>query len=218
MSKKIFICVIILLLVFYYVSITYVVYNNNTEQELIHQIINIDQHTTNTDECNDNRSDDLADHKSETMFLLKDKQETTSYVTSFAPSGFDCIIKIPCIDLEKIVYTGNEREIQLQNYFLITAAEDMTYSNGGNYIICGHDSQLYGHSLNRLDEIQIGEQVFIYWENEIHEYRTFSKKYESMTNTSSFCKQTEKRELTIISCAKHIGSDQYIVIRCELNK
>ena len=37
-----------------------------------------------------------------------------------------------------------------KNLFLITADAHMRYKNGGNYIICGHASKLYGHSLNRL--------------------------------------------------------------------
>ncbi len=217
MNKKYWLCFILLVLVGYYLSISSSIYNNHAERDLIHQMIHIEQHKIGTDERNHDRTDDLScfEFEKKNLCLDKDDQETTSNIVPAVPNGFDCIIKIPCIDLEKIVYTGNTREIQLQNYNLITAAADMTYSHGGNYIICGHNSQLYGHSLNRLDEVLVDELVYIYWKDKIHQYRIISKEYEDMMNTSKFCKQTEKRELTIISCAKHIGPDQYIVIRCK---
>lgn len=132
------------------------------------------------------------------------------------PIGFDCIVSIPSINLEKIVYTGAVRDKQLQQYNLITSAEDMFYKNGGNYIICGHNSQLYGHSLNRLKELRIGEYVYIYSENDIHRYEIYSIEYEIMSDTSTFCAQTEHREITIISCARYAGDNQYIVIKCQL--
>lgn len=132
------------------------------------------------------------------------------------PKGFDCIISIPSISLEKIVYTGDSREEHLEQYDLITSADDMQYSNGGNYIICGHYSQLYGHSLNRLKDVSKGDYVYINSNDELHKYKVYSKTFETMTDTSSFCIQTEQRELTVISCAKYIGVDKYIVIKCEL--
>lgn len=132
------------------------------------------------------------------------------------PIGFDCIISIPSISLEKIVYTGVSREGHLEQYDLITSAEDMEYCNGGNYIICGHYSQLYGHSLNRLKEVNEGDYVYINSNGTLHKYIVYSKEFETMTDTSSYCIQTEQRELTIISCAKYVGMDKYIVIKCEL--
>lgn len=134
------------------------------------------------------------------------------------PQGFDSIMSIPSISLEKIVYTGDLREERLEQYDLITAAKDMTYLNGGNYIVCGHYSQVYGHSLNRLKELKKGDYVYINSNNILHKYKVYSKTYETMTDTSSFCTQTEQRELTIISCARYIGADQYIVIKCKFIK
>ena len=131
------------------------------------------------------------------------------------PKGFDCIISIPAIDLRKIVYTGNGREQHLENYELITSADDMSYSKGGNYIICGHASQVYGHSLNRLKELKKGSEVTIWHDNCIDQYRITSIGYEKMNNTSQFCQQTDDRQLTIISCAKYIAHDTYIVIQCK---
>ena len=153
---------------------------------------------------------ETTEENTETISIKKNKSQNN------LPEGMDCIITIPSISLEKIVYTGSLREGHLNQYDLITAAEDMKYCNGGNYIICGHYSQLYGHSLNRLKEVDEGDCVYINLNGILHKYVVYSKEFETMTDTSSYCIQTEQRELTIISCAKYIGLDKYIVIKCEL--
>ena len=90
----------------------------------------------------------------------------------------------------------------------------MQYHNGGNYIVCGHASQVYGHSLNRLKEIKCGDKVYI-WNNHKKDcYKVQFITYEPMNETSSFCCQTKEQQITIISCAKYVAEDMYIVIRC----
>ena len=125
----------------------------------------------------------------------------------------DCIIEIPDIDLAKIVYSGVDREKKLDDYDLITAASDMKFSNGGNYIICGHASRLYGHSLNRLKEVHKGTLIQIWANNEVKNYKINKVYYENMNDTNKYCKQTGKSEITIISCAKYISQESYIIIK-----
>ena len=127
----------------------------------------------------------------------------------------DCILIIPDISLEKIVYTGNNREQHLENYELITASPDMKYINGGNYIICGHASRLYGHSLNRLKEVKKGTKIQIQTKDKTDEYIINKVTYENMNQTSQYCKQTIENTVTIISCAKYISKESYIVIYAE---
>lgn len=130
----------------------------------------------------------------------------------------DCILIIPDIDLEKIVYTGKNREQHLENYELITASENMKYKNGGNYIICGHASKLYGHSLNRLKEVKKGTKIQIRTKEKNEEYIVNQVTYENMNQTSKYCNQTQNNTLTIISCAKYISKESYIVIHAKKNK
>ena len=129
----------------------------------------------------------------------------------------DCIIEIPAINLSKIVYTGKNRENHLNNYELVTAASDMKYSNGGNYIICGHASRLYGHSLNRLKELNKGIDIYIISGNKKEKYIINKVYYIDMNKTDEYCKQTNSKELTIISCAKYISKESYIVIKAVPN-
>lgn len=127
----------------------------------------------------------------------------------------DCILMIPSIDLKKYVYNGSQREVHLEQYELVTATHDMEYQNGGNYIICGHYSKLYGHSLNRLKEISVDDEVTIWKDSVKTQYRVSSVSYINMNNTTQYCNQTNNKQITIVSCAKYIGEDKYIVVKCE---
>ncbi len=124
----------------------------------------------------------------------------------------DCILSIPKINLNKVVYTGTERLEHLKDYGLATAADTMKYENGGNYIICGHASRLYGHSLNRIKELDKEDTIYIKTKNSKDCYRVTKVSYENMNETSKYCSQTSQRQITIISCAKYVSKESYIVI------
>lgn len=147
------------------------------------------------------------------------KNETNSkkiYKAGQSSQQSDCIISIPSIDLEKKIYTGSNRLKYLEQYELVTATDNMTYANGGNYIICGHASRLYGHSLNRIKEIKKNDIIYIQTANKRDKYIVYEVYYENMNNTSEYCVQTEERMLTIISCAKYISKESYIIIHAKL--
>lgn len=128
----------------------------------------------------------------------------------------DCILFIPAINLEKIVYTGSNRMEHLNQYELTTAADNMQYKNGGNYIICGHASRLYGHSLNRIKEVKEGNLLYIQTKSRLDEYIVKKVFFADMNQTSKYCNQTSHKTITILSCAKYISKDSYIVIQAEL--
>ncbi len=128
----------------------------------------------------------------------------------------DCILFIPAINLEKIVYTGSKRMEHLNQYELTTAADNMQYKNGGNYIICGHASRLYGHSLNRIKEVKEGNLLYIQTKSRLDEYIVKKVFFVDMNQTSKYCNQTSHKTITILSCAKYISKDSYIVIQAEL--
>lgn len=236
MNKKLGLCVLIFLLVMifvlaYYANLTMNL-NHNAEKEK--QTLEDIKHVIRPDESTDEKdktTQDSNEKQDENITITQDtvtEKNTESNASPIhpkesddnkedkLPKGFDCIISIPSISLEKIVYTGNSREQYLSQYDLITATDDMRYGNGGNYIVCGHNSQLYGHSLNRLKEVKEGDYVYINSNDILHKYIVYSKEFQTMSDTSLYCVQTEQRELTIISCAKYIGPDKYIVIKCEL--
>lgn len=176
--------------------------------------------TTNID-TNLNTPDNL-DHDSDYSEHYYELQDTSSKskqkLENKRNQYEDCVIEIPDINLSKIVYTGKDREKRLEQYELITASADMKYSNGGNYIICGHASRLYGHSLNRIKEVHKGALIQIWANKKVDEYVVDEVSYEDMNQTSKYCEQTDKQQLTIISCARYISDHSYIVIKAVRKK
>ena len=94
----------------------------------------------------------------------------------------------------------------------------MQYKNGGNYIICGHASKLYGHSLNRLQEIKKDTIIEILTKNKTEQNIVYKVNYENMYETSQYCNQTSEKTVTIISCAKNISKESYIVIHARIKQ
>ncbi|MBR1599045.1 MAG: sortase [Lachnospiraceae bacterium] len=163
--------------------------------------INKDQRYNNEDNVNnytDNNNDNNRDNKASKQKIYE-----------------DCIIEIPDIELSKIVYSGIDREKKLDDYDLITAASDMKFSNGGNYIICGHASRLYGHSLNRIREVHKDTLIRIWANNKVEDFKVNKVYYENMNDTNKYCRQTNNNEITIISCAKYISKESYIIIKAS---
>ena len=165
--------------------------------------------TTDFDAIEFTKNENIPSDTSEPKKLDDNNSECTNKDT------IDCMISIPDIELYKYVYSGKNREKYLEQYDLITAASDMKYENGGNYIICGHASRLYGHSLNRLKEVKVGTNIYIYNQNSVDKYTVKSVTYKDKQNTHEFYDQTPKNMITIVSCAKYISEDTYIIVQAE---
>lgn len=182
----------------------------NSGDGIIDDVINLiigGKHNSN--QGNNNRTDFSSKKTSKKINNKSDTNIEAKWIG-------DCILSIPAINLTKIVYTGKNRNEHLENYELVTADDNMKYSNGGNYIICGHASKLYGHSLNRLKEVKKGIIIKIQTRDKEDEYTVTEVTYENMNKTSQYCNQTQENTLTIISCAKYISNDSYIVIHAKL--
>lgn len=208
----------------------YFIYNKELEEKrTIDQLIEItsedanlrNEESQNNVSCYDILSFTTRQSKSDNMLASKPSNGSSETNRKSSPKTDakwigDCILMIPDINLTKIVYTGKNREKHLENYELITANDTMKYQNGGNYIICGHASRLYGHSLNRLKEVKKGTIIQIQTKDKMDEYIVNQITYENMNQTNQYCNQTQENTLTIISCAKYISDDSYIVVHAKL--
>lgn len=208
-----FLILLIILLIYYICSYIAIYENEKQEKNYIHFIENKLFHEDVSDLNKMWKSDTLL---KKTDIDNKQEASQANFDSKDEIWKGDSILFIPDINLEKIVYTGAERMEHLNQYKLITATDNMQYKNGGNYIICGHASRLYGHSLNRLGEIEEGNLIYIQTRDHIDEYIVKKVFYENMNKTSEYCNQTDERTLTIISCAKYISKESYIVIQAKL--
>lgn len=84
-----------------------------------------------------------------------DEQEIYDY------SGvIDCMLEIPKIDMQRVVITGGDMNYNLDRHLFVTLQNDMVYGRC-SYIIGGHQSFNYGYSMNRLEELEKGDYIYI---------------------------------------------------------
>ena len=182
-------------------------YDKSDETNNIDSYFKIKQNNLNNNNCShDAKNSDYINNNT-----VNERNNSQNNRTN--NNSEDCIIEIPDIDLSKIVYTGEQRENHLANYELVTASSDMKYINGGNYIICGHASRLYGHSLNRLKEVHKGTLIRIWAKYGLDEYEVKKVYFDDMDKTSDYCRQSKTSEITIVSCAKYISANSYIIVK-----
>jgi LPXTG-site transpeptidase (sortase) family protein len=200
----------LLLIIFLGYNFVYICNLDEQEQKTIsqfHEQIDVERNDEHFKYSNMNNVQENSDS------YTPKKQQTGNAVTV----DKDCIIRIPDIDLEKIVYTGTNRETHLSRYELITASDDMQYMNGGNYIICGHASRLYGHSLNRIKEVQKGSLIYIESQQGIDTYTVNNVSFADRYHSSEYYNQSDEAMLTIISCARYVSDTSYIIVQAKLN-
>ena len=141
-----------------------------------------------------------------------------SDVGEYAFQGkMDCILVIDKINLKKAVIRGNtlgDNEVNLSRYYFVTA--DLTQNLGGNYIIYGHCSDTYGHSFNRLEELNIGDTFYILQENMKYYYRIEAVDRVLRSESNPYF-QALKNRVTFVSCEKNIASgyteNRVIIVR-----
>lgn len=133
-----------------------------------------------------------------------------SDVDDYAFQGkLDCILVIDKINLKKAIIRGNtmsDNEFNLSRYYFVTA--DQKQDLNGNYIIYGHCSDTYGHSFNRLEELNIGDDFYILQRNTKYNYRVEAVNRVLRSESNSYFPNLKNR-VTFVSCEKNIA-DGYI--------
>ena len=112
----------------------------------------------------------------------------------------DSILVIDKIGLAKAIIRGTENDYNLSRYLFVTA--DQTSVLGvDNYVIYGHCSQTYGHSFNRLDEMQVGDSFQLIQGTETYQYTVTNIQLELRENASPLL-STGTNTVQLVSCEK----------------
>lgn len=129
--------------------------------------------------------------------------------------NIDSILVIDKINLKKAVIRGNtieDNDYNLSLYYFVTA--DLSTTLNGNYIIYGHSSQVYGHSFNRLDELQIGDTFYLIQNGIRYNYQVEAVDRALRSQSQPYFPDLEKR-VTLVSCEKHLAegySEKRVII------
>ena len=148
---------------------------------------------------------DSAASESDTAELVQSEYErqdnnTAAVSKQYYKGTVDSILVIDKIGLAKAIIRGTENDYNLSRYLFVTA--DQTSVLGvDNYVIYGHCSQTYGHSFNRLDEMQVGDSFQLIQGTETHQYTVTDIQLELRENASPLL-STGTNTVQLVSCEK----------------
>ncbi len=91
---------------------------------------------------------------------MKDNTTTEEQQELRYSGDIDCVLVIPAIHMERIVISGGDMDFNLERHLFVSIPTDVSYGTG-SYIIGGHQSWNYGYSMNRLQELQVGDVIYI---------------------------------------------------------
>jgi sortase A len=118
--------------------------------------------------------------------------------------------EIPCLDIKVPVLEGTgPKELQVSaGHFEGTGA-----LGKGNYCICGHNSTIYAEIFNDLDQIRIGDEMYLVDKNEQHtRYRYVVTEYKIVESSDvGVLNDYGDNRLTVISCTDD-GKQRQVVI------
>ncbi len=129
-------------------------------------------------------------------------------------SNYIALIKIPKINLEKVLCNINSKCNNVNQNIQILKESDYPDIENGNFILAGHSGTRYISYFKNLDKLVVGDNVSILFNG--YEYRYEIKRIYDIekTGTADIVRNQDKTTLTLITC-RHNTNKQIIII-CEL--
>lgn len=150
------------------------------------------------------KQQEASDFNKETNIMEEPDQPLIyefSDVDSSAYKGeIDSVLVIDKIHLKKAVIRDEYNDYNLDRYYFVTA-DQISVLGRENYIIYGHCSQTYGHSFNRLEELEVGDEFQLIQESCTYQYAVSSIRRELRENASPYL-NTGEDTVQLLSCEK----------------
>lgn len=132
-------------------------------------------------------------------------EEGVEYAFSDADSSayqgtIDSILVIDKINLKKAIIRGEYNDYNLEKYYFVTADQESVLSED-NYVIYGHCSQTYGHSFNRLEELEVGDTFYLIQEDTVFFYTVNEVRRELREDAADYL-ETGENTVQLLSCEK----------------
>lgn len=123
------------------------------------------------------------------------------------------IMKIPKIDLKVAVAEGidNETLKYAVGHFEGTAMP----GEKGNFSVAGHRSYTYSEYFNRLDELNIGDDIIVKTKNGEFTYKVYEKKVVEPTEVSVLDK-TKDATVTLVTCTPIRVATHRLIVKGRL--
>lgn len=120
--------------------------------------------------------------------------------TSAYKGEIDSILVIDKINLKKAIIRSEYNDYNLDRYYFVTA-DELAMLGKDNYIIYGHCSQTYGHSFNRLEELEVGDEFQLIQGTVTYDYVVSEIRRELREDAPQYL-NTGDNTVQLLSCEK----------------
>ena len=163
---------------------------NDYERLLIEEYLNEQQEDNHPGK----EAADMDERKEPVIYDFSDV-DTSAY-----KGKIDSILIIDKINLKKAIIRGEYNDYNLDRYYFVTA-DQLAVLGQDNYIIYGHCSQTYGHSFNRLEELEVGDVFQLIQGANTFDYVVSNVRRELRENASQYL-NTGENTVQLLSCEK----------------
>ncbi|SEF48457.1 sortase A [Butyrivibrio sp. Su6] len=153
----------------------------------------------------------------DTIQKIKQEREEflqTGIISSVGSSESDgeneYILRIPSIDSENVVTEGTSKEAL--KAALGHESDTVLPGELGNCVIAGHRNYTFGKFFNRLEEVEIGDMIYIDTPTDTYSYRVYEIKTVKPEDVE-ILENTDKEILTLYTCTPiYIATHRLVVI------
>lgn len=197
------ICIILLTgLIIYLIPVGQAANRDRVEQKIIDDYL---QENSSGDGVYASSSDMEEQESSQSYEPDPEVAEEEEYVYSDVTNrGYvgevDSILIIDKINLKKAIIRSADNDYNLERYFFVTADMDSELGED-NYVIYGHCSTTYGHSFNRLDELEVGDE-FRLIKGYIEYCYIVNNVTRELRENSAMMLVTDSNTVQLVSCEK----------------
>lgn len=121
-----------------------------------------------------------------------------------------CILRIPCIDSENPVREGVSRGVLADS--LGHEPETAMVGDKGNCVIAGHRNYTFGQYFNRLNEVSLGDMIYVDTASETYSYSVTDIKVVEPEDLSVL-EATDTEILTLYTCTPlYLATHRLVIV------
>lgn len=154
--------------------------------------------------------EDVQEKIDEPVGVIKEKKDENKTINY----NYIAVIEIPTIDLKKGLVSKDSDYNNINYNIEILDESDMPDIENGNFILAGHSGTGRIAFFKRLNELKLGDEIYIYFNDIKYIYKITNIYDIEKTGTTIIKRNFAVTTLTMITC--RINTNQQIVIISEL--
>lgn len=172
--------------------------------------VNTFQYLTKLEAINSFNEDDTWEKIEDTEDIVSSEGENSEEEAPTFDSKINYLVRIPKIDSVEPVSEGTSKEALANSLGHDTSTAYP--GEKGNCVIAGHRNYTFGKFFNRLDEVEIGDMIYVDTHEETYTYKVKEIKVVEPEDVS-ILENTDDEILTLYTCTPiYIATHRLVVI------